>query len=253
MSWQSKSLRFGGVCDSCGTHIAVRTTGWHSPELKKVRCVECGAPPDDAPLADVTEVPSLGPDPIGGSAALREARSRRDPKWVKGAAGEYLMDQSLHNHVSKDAVILTDRRVPGTKSNIDHVVVAPSGVWIIDSKHWKGRIEYKAPTITSVDTRLYVDGKDRTSVVEAMYALVIPVAQAIQDRSVPVHPALVFVNGDWSIAALPRLIANRPYQHLGVWITPPRILTKMINQPGPLDAEAVQQLGRKLDQVLVPA
>jgi hypothetical protein len=126
-------------------------------------------------------------------------------------------------------------------------------VWIIDSKHWKGRIEYKAPSIASVDTRLYVGGKDRTSVVEAMYALVIPVAQAVQDRTVPVNPALVFVNGDWSIAALPRLIANRPYQHLGVWITPPRILTKMINHSGPINAAAVLELGRKLDRILVPA
>ena len=73
---------------------------------------------------EITEVAGLEPDPIGESAALREARSRRDTKWVKGAAGEYQVDQSLHSHVSQDGVILTDRRVPGTKSNIDRVVVA---------------------------------------------------------------------------------------------------------------------------------
>ena len=63
----------------------------------------------------------------------------------------------------------------------------------------------------------------------------------------------VFVNGDWSLASLPRLVANRPYKHLGVWITPPKPLMKMINQSGPLDSQAVQQLGRKLDLVLVAA
>ena len=67
---------------------------------------------------------------------------------MKGAAGEYLMDQTLHSRLSKDSVILTDRRIPGTKINIDHVVVAESGVWIMDSKNWKGRIEYKAPTLS---------------------------------------------------------------------------------------------------------
>lgn len=253
MSWQSKPLRFGGVCDSCGEEIAVNAAGWHNPEIKKVRCVACGPPSESESLTGVSEFQELGPDPIGGSAALREAQSRRDPRWMKGAAGEYLMDQTLHSRLSKDSVILTDRRIPGTKINIDHVVVAGSGVWIIDSKNWKGRIEYKAPTLASVDTRLYVDGKDRTSAVEAMYALIIPVAQAIQDRSVPVKPALVFVNGDWSLASLPRLIVNRPYQHLGVRIAPPRVLTKMINQPGPLDASAVKQLGRRLDLVFHPA
>lgn len=250
MAWQSKSLRYGGTCDSCGTKIEVRATGWHNPDLKKVRCVACGPPIEGEPASDSHE---MTPDPIGGSAALRIGRSRRDHKWVKGAAGEYLMDQSLHNRIAKDAVILTDRRIPGTTANIDHIVVAPSGVWIIDTKTWKGRIEYKAPSPLSVDTRLYVGGKDRTSVVEAMYAMVIPVAQAIGDRSVPVHPALVFIDGDWATAALPRFMMNRPYQHLSVWITPPKILAKMINEAGPLNPAAVQALGSKLDQLFVPA
>jgi hypothetical protein len=250
MTWQSKPLRYGGICDSCGTKIEVRATGWHNPDLKKVRCVACGTLAEDEAANETRE---MTPDPIGGSAALREARSRRDHKWVKGAAGEYLMDQSLHNRLSQDAVILTDRRVPGTKANIDHLVVASSGVWIIDTKNWKGRIEYKAPSTFSTNTRLFVDGKDRTVIVEAMYAMVIPVAQAIDDRSVPVNSALVFMDGDWAPAALPRLLMNRPYQHLSVWITPPKILTKMINEAGPLEARAIQALGKKLDQLFDPA
>ena len=250
MTWESKPLRYGGICDSCGAKIDVRSTGWHDPDLKKVRCASCG------PLAEVDvagETHEMSPDPIGGSAALREGRSRHDHKWVKGAAGEYLMDQSLRNRLSKDAVILTDRQIPGTKANIDHLVVASSGVWIIDTKNWKGRIEYKGSSSFSTDPRLYVAGKDRTAVVEAMYAMVIPVAKAIDNRSVPVNPALVFIDGDWATAALPRLMMNRPYQHLGVWITPPKILAKMINEAGPLDNQAVQVLGVKLDHLFVPA
>jgi hypothetical protein len=253
MTWQSKPLRFGGVCDACGAQIEVKAVGWHNPELKKVRCISCGPPAEAEATHEVLAGPELTPDPIGGSAALREARSRRDPKWIKGAAGEYLMDQSLHKQVSEDSVILTDRRVPGAKSNIDHIVIASSGVWIIDTKNWRGRIEYKAPSSTSVDTRLFVGGKDRTSVVEAMYSMVIPVAQAIGDRSVPVKPALVFVDGDWALSALPRMMINRPYKHLGVWILPPKNLSRLINEPGPLNLEAIQSLGKKLDQLFVPA
>ena len=89
--------------------------------------------------------------------------------------------------------------------------------------------------------------------VEAMYAMVIPVAQAIGDRSVPVHPALVFIDGDWATAALPRFMMNRPFQHLNVWITPPKILAKMINDAGPLDLKTVQTLGAKLDRLFSPA
>jgi len=152
-------------------------------------------------------------DPVGGSAALREAQSQRDPKWLKGATGEYMMDTSLRKRLKDEAIILTDRRVPGAKSNIDHIVIAPTGVWIIDSKKWKGKIEYKAESLTSVNMHLFVGGKDRTSEVESIYGLVIPVAQLIEDRTVPIHPALVFIEGDWSTASLPRFLVGKPYLH----------------------------------------
>ena len=252
MTWELKPLRYGGTCDSCGTKIEVRAVGWHDASIKKVRCATCGPPLEVLPTGDVTTPMSMSSDPIGGSAALREARARRDPKWIKGAAGEYLMDQFLHKNLPADAIILNDRRVPGTKSNIDHIVVVSSGVWIIDSKNWTGRIEYKANSMMSVNTRLFVGGKDRTSEIESIYGLVIPVAQVIEDRSVPIKSALVFIDGDWSMTSLPRMLANKPYQHLGVWITPPRTLAKLINEPGPLQPEAVRRVGLKLDEALKP-
>lgn len=100
------------------------------------------------------------------------------------------MDQFLHRTLTEGEVILTDRRVPGTDANIDNVVVASSGVWIIDSKKWRGKIEYKASTLTGIDTHLFVGGEDRTWAVENIYTLVIPVAQLVNDRSVPINPAL---------------------------------------------------------------
>ena len=69
------------------------------------------------------------------------SRGKRDRNWRRGAAGEYLMDRFLHEKLKDGEVILTDRRVPDSSSNIDHVVVASSGVWIIDSKKWRGKIE----------------------------------------------------------------------------------------------------------------
>jgi hypothetical protein len=191
-------------------------------------------------------------DPVGGSAALREAQERHDTNWLKGATGEYLMDLSLHRRLNPGAIILTDRAVPGTKSNIDHVVVAPSGVWIIDSKKWKGKIEYKSESFTSVVMHLYVGGEDRTWAVEAIYGSVIPVAQIIDDRTIPIHPALVFVEGDWSYKSFPGLTINRPRRHEGVLITPPKMLTDKINAPGPVSAETVRQLAKKLDDALPP-
>lgn len=162
------------------------------------------------------------------------------------------MDVSLHKHVNDGAVILTDRRVPGTNANIDHVVVAPSGVWIIDSKNWSGKIEYRATSKLGMDTRLYVDGKDRTTEVEKIFNLVIPVAQVIGDKSVPISPALIFIEADWGNVSAARFLTSRPYRHLGVWISWPKAIWKKINAPGPLGEETIQRLGALLDLKLKP-
>jgi hypothetical protein len=251
MPWESKPLRYGGTCDACGATIEKRDVGWHDAALKKVRCQSCGPSADEAGLSQLATT-SVEADPVGGSAALREARARRDPKWTKGAAGEYLMDLSLHNHLNEGSVILTDRGVPGTKSNIDHIVIAPSGVWIIDSKVWRGKIEYKSTSMFGTEKRLFVGGKDRTSAVEAIFNLVIPVAQVIGDKSVPIKPALVFIDGDWSDASAARIVTSRPYQHLSVWISWPKAIWKKINEPGRLDADSVKRIGAHLDAKLRP-
>lgn len=162
------------------------------------------------------------------------------------------MDLSLHNHLNEGSVILTDRGVPGTKSNIDHIVVAPSGVWIIDSKVWRGKIEYKSTSMFGTEKRLFVGGKDRTAAVEAIFNLVIPVAQVLGDKSVPIKPALVFIDGDWSDASAARIVTSRPYQHLSVWISWPKAIWKKINEPGPLDADDVKHIVAHLDAKLQP-
>ena len=80
----------------------------------------------------------------------------------------------------------------------------------------------------------------------------IPVAQVIEDRTVPIHPALVFIAGDWSTASLPRFLMGKPYVHDGVYISPPRALIKIINEPGALNAELINSLAVKLDKALKP-
>jgi hypothetical protein len=37
-------------------------------------------------------------------------------------------------------VILHDRRIPGSKANIDHIAVGPSGVFVIETKNIAGRL-----------------------------------------------------------------------------------------------------------------
>jgi hypothetical protein len=253
MTWLLKKLPYGGTCQECEVEIVKWESGWHNPDIQKVRCILCGEPVEsEEPLATESELDLKISDPVGGSSSLREARIRNDSTWLKGATGEYLMGVSLEHRLNKSAKVLTDRRLPGTDANIDHIVIASSGVWIIDSKKWKGKIEYKANSMMSINNRLYVDGEDRTSKVESIYGSVIPVAQLIGDRSIPIHPALVFIEADWSTASLPRCIAGRPYVHDDVYIAPPKLLIKLINRTGPLNAESISRIAAKLDAALKP-
>lgn len=251
--WKFKSLIYGGTCVACGEAIDRQAEGWHNPMISKVRCTSCG-PGRPAPMSvpSLDLPPALRSDPVGGTSTLKQFTGKNRSQGLKGATGEYLMDRYLHEHLTDGEVILTDRRVPGGDANIDHVVVASSGVWIIDSKMWEGKIVYKAKSMTSAKMKLTIGGEDRTAKIQTIYNLVIPVAGVIEDRSIPIHPALVFVEADWGSRAAIRFLGGKPYRHEGVWLTAPIVLRKLIQEPGPLTTDDIALIGAKLDQVLIP-
>ena len=63
--------------------------------------------------------------------------------WAKGSEGERKLAAHLVRTVGERAVMLHDRKIPGSRANIDHLVVAASGIWIIDAKSYKGKVEQR--------------------------------------------------------------------------------------------------------------
>lgn len=63
--------------------------------------------------------------------------------WAAGASGEERVAQVLHERLGDKAVLLHDRKVPGTRGNIDHLAIASSGVWVIDAKRYQGKVEQR--------------------------------------------------------------------------------------------------------------
>ncbi len=183
---------------------------------------------------------------------MRVAQQRDDKRWRKGAAGEYIVDQVLHEELRNGEVILSDRKVPGSSANIDFVVVASSGIWVIDAKKWRGKLEYKAANRLGTKMVLLVDGVDRTSTFDEIYNLVIPIRQCIPDWSVPIEPALTFVQAEWAGRAAVKLFTTKPHKHGLVWFSAPRIIAAKIREPGPLSTEAVAHIAQILDELLPP-
>ncbi|MGI8792209.1 MAG: nuclease-related domain-containing protein, partial [Acidimicrobiales bacterium] len=83
---------------------------------------------DEVPLVDL-----LGP--------LTPIESVPAAKWRRGAEGERRTAQLLAPLRNLGWTVLHDRRIPGSTANVDHLVVGPSGIWVVDSKFWQGRVK----------------------------------------------------------------------------------------------------------------
>jgi hypothetical protein len=81
---------------------------------------------------------------IGGIILALQDAPQHERSWAHGAGGEELVEQALTKH-APDVVILHDRRIPGSRANIDHIAIAATGVWVIDSKRYKGKLQVAKP------------------------------------------------------------------------------------------------------------
>lgn len=131
------------------------------------------------------------------------------------------------------ARVLNDRRIPGTRANIDHIVVAPSGVWVIDAKRYKSKrpeLHVEGGIIRPRVERLRIGGRDGTKVVDGVHKQVSLVRASLEDAGItaPIHGALCFLEGDWPMIGGSFAVGE-------VHVLWPRLLVKRIN------AESAQQ------------
>jgi hypothetical protein len=60
--------------------------------------------------------------------------------WRRGTAGERRTARLLAPLERRGWAVLHDLAIPGTQANIDHLVIGPGGVIVIDSKRYRGRL-----------------------------------------------------------------------------------------------------------------
>ena len=87
---------------------------------------------------------------IGGLAAVVAGwglRFRPSPDavaWRRGAAGERRTARLLDPLERRGWAVLHDLAVPRSRANLDHLVIGPGGVFVIDSKQYRGRLQLDA-------------------------------------------------------------------------------------------------------------
>jgi hypothetical protein len=258
-------LRFAGRCAQCGVELEKGAQAYWDSEKRSVTCLKCFG-------ATVAE-DDLDRGHAGGSAASewhrrhdrREASLRArygrlsgivlaltdDPQstaaWAYGANGESALGRGLDPLRSEGIAVLHDRRIPGSRANIDHLVVAPSGVFVIDAKNYRGRVERRdRGGLFSSDYRLFVGGRDKTRLVGGMAKQVETVRRVLESGAAVVTPVICFVDADWSFLA-------RPLRFGDVHVVWPKELGKRLRADGPLSTADIAQMERKLALALPAA
>jgi hypothetical protein len=76
-----------------------------------------------------------------GQSAKDMAAVIRDPggaaRWLAGANGEKATALWLRPLIYRGWVILHDRSIPGMRANVDHILIGPGGLFVVDSKMWR--------------------------------------------------------------------------------------------------------------------
>ena len=209
-------LRYAGSCRLCGIQLPVGHEAVYERETKTVRCAQCPPRPGEPGL-----------DVAGGSArreyqrrkTSREQRIRTNhPKlggmilalseepqstraWELGAIGEELLAERLTD-LPADTRVLHDRLIPGTRANIDHMVVSPAGVWVIDAKRYRGKrpaLHVEGGILRPRVESLRVGGRDVSKLVDGVRSQVERVADALAEPGIAIHGILCFLQADWPL------------------------------------------------------
>lgn len=189
---------------------------------------------------------------IGGWFADHSSGPQHERAWAKGAAGEDENARRLEKRLAGYGVILLhDRHLPGQRSNIDHIAVGPSGVFVIDSKKLSGkvRVDWRGRLFSERPFDLYVNRRKRTALVAGVERQVELVRRALEDEGlagVPVRGALCMADPE----GLPL------FGHLKIRDVPidgTRYISKLIRVPGALSGDRVPQVAAALEHRFPPA
>lgn len=126
---------------------------------------------------------------------IRADRADRAAKaWARGAEGEVALAEAMAPLAADGYYHLDDRRFPESKGNLDHLLIGPAGVFVVDAKSWTG-------AITVQGTTLLQNGRRRDRHVEGLRSQAVELAAVLADlmgdrRRPPVRAVMCFVKGD---------------------------------------------------------
>ena len=107
--------------------------------------------------------------------------------WDKGARGERKTLEILEPLIRRGFIVLSDRRIPGRRGNIDQIAIGPSGVYVIETKNLSGVVEV-------TNDKLFISDQDRQAYIDEVYrealATQVALSELLNPLRVTVTPVL---------------------------------------------------------------
>jgi hypothetical protein len=260
-------VKYDGPCSRCGSPLRVGDPAIYERRTHSIRCIECPVPP-----AAGTPEPTFDAGVAGGSArreyerrkAKRETRVRSrfgrlggvvialtdDPQstraWATGARGEEKLAEALEG--IDGLRMLHDRRVPRSSANIDHILISPAGVFVVDAKNYRGTIAIRnRGWFFRPDHRLYVGRRDCSTLATGLGWQIEAVTAALAaggvDPMPPIKPVLCFIDGEWPLF-------SAPDEYAGVRLEGTGSIRKLVTAQVLLDPPSIDRLTRLLAAAL---
>jgi hypothetical protein len=150
----------------------------------------------------------------------------------------------LHRH---GVLLVHHRRIPGSRTNIDHLAIGPGGVTVIDAKRIRGRVRVRRAggRIGESRERLLIAGREETKLVEGV-ARQVAVVSELLGSGVVVIGAMCFVeSGGLPLFSSPTLD--------GVRIAGLRGVARLARRDGPHTPDEVHEIAERLRDSLPEA
>lgn len=150
-------------------------------------------------------MPTSHHTPVSSDARLDESRSLLGdlglgPGTPAGTLSERrLLRRTVMACTDRRATVLDDVEIPGCRHRIDHVVIAPHGLWVLATVGDRGPIEVRdVGGFFRSESRLFVEGRDRTTTLDSLAWQQAAVAQrlAADPTTVRVRSAVVVMGDD---------------------------------------------------------
>ena len=184
---------------------------------------------------------------LGGAFLALSDEPSSQRAWARGAQGERELAKILET--IPGICVLQDRRVPGTRANIDHIVIAPAGVFVVDAKLYAGEIRIRdVGGFLKRDERLFVGRQYCSALADKVVWQVEVVARALgsEDGPVPITPVLCFVRGEWPLFRPPTVFR-------GVRLEGTRSIKSLVGIGSVMGPESIGRLFGLLEEQLPPA